>query len=132
MIEPTVSPINEISQLIRIKERELHEIHDIRCSQLEKLVVERDELLVKSSQRFEQLRDDFKYNLALLEARDNEIIRLEKQTDIDTVKISELERDLKASKIALSESTKRETEKEQQHAEDKALNKVTYVVDFRL
>eukprot|EP01041_Mallomonas_annulata_P011457 gene11457-23962_t len=70
--------INEISNIIRLKERELHEIHEIRCSQLENLVKERDSLLTESTNRFEQLKDDFRYNLALLEARDEEIVRLEK------------------------------------------------------
>ena len=30
--------MEEIGQLIRLKERELHEIHDIRCTNLEKLI----------------------------------------------------------------------------------------------
>ena len=69
--------IGDISSLIRLKERELHEIHDLRCQQLERLVDERDQLILGAQSRFEQLKEDFRYNLTLLEARDQEIARLE-------------------------------------------------------
>jgi len=71
------STLNEISQIILSKERELHQFHDLRCGQLEALVEERDQLLLESSRRFEKLKDDFEYNLALIQARDVEIERLE-------------------------------------------------------
>lgn len=71
------STLNEISQLILNKERELHQFHDLRCGQLEALVEERDQLLIESSRRFEKLKDDFEYNLSLIQARDSEMERLD-------------------------------------------------------
>ncbi|KAJ1430813.1 hypothetical protein B484DRAFT_430471, partial [Ochromonadaceae sp. CCMP2298] len=68
-----------ISHVIQQKERELHEYHDLRCSQLETLVGERDNLLLESSKRFDQLRGDFEYNLSLIGARDAELDRLESE-----------------------------------------------------
>lgn len=69
---------NDYSSLIRLKERELHEIHDLRVKQLEKVIEEKEGVLMNAQGRFEQLKEDFRYNLTLLEARDQEIDRLEK------------------------------------------------------
>lgn len=118
------SSLNDISQLIRIKEKELHEIHDQRCGQLEQLVSERDNLLIESSKRFEQLRDDFQYNLALLEARDHEIERLEGhiQTINSELGVSDAERRALKGRIDILEI--KETERFEKHEENKAANKV--------
>jgi hypothetical protein len=37
---------HDITQLIRVKEQELQEIHNLRCSQLEKMVEERDKVIL--------------------------------------------------------------------------------------
>jgi hypothetical protein len=118
------STLNDISQLIRTKEKELHEIHDQRCVQLEMLVMERDNLLVDSSKRFEQLKDDFQYNLTLIEARDNEIERLEKilkdiKSDLDS---SEAGRRILSGRIEAFEV--KEIEQNKRHEEGKVTNKV--------
>jgi len=86
MAQPTT--LNEISQIILSKERELHQFHDLRCGQLEALVEERDQLLLESSRRFEKLKDDFEYNLALIQARDVEIERLEHDLKIHQADLS--------------------------------------------
>ena len=121
------SSLNDISQLIRMKEKELHEIHDQRCTQLEQLVAERDSLLIESSKRFEQLRDDFQYNLALLEARDEEIERLEghiQRTNTE-LGVTDSERRTYKSRIDILEI--RETERSEKHEENKAANKVCII-----
>ena len=41
------------------------------------MIKDRDSLLIDISKRYELMRDDFQYNLKLLEARDKEILRLE-------------------------------------------------------
>ena len=118
------SSLNDISQLIRIKEKELHEIHDQRCGQLEQLVTERDSLLIESSKRFEQLRDDFQYNLALLEARDEEIERLEGHILKANTELSITDTDRRALKGRIDLLEIRETERFEKHEENKAANKV--------
>ena len=118
------SSLNDISQLIRIKEKELHEIHDQRCGQLEQLVTERDTLLIESSKRFEQLRDDFQYNLALLEARDEEIERLEGHILKTNTELSITDTDRRALKGRIDLLEIRETERFEKHEENKAANKV--------
>jgi cell division protein FtsL len=67
----------DLNQHIEAKERELREFQDLRIAQLECFVEERDQLLLESSKRFEKLKDDFEYNLTLIQARDLEIERLE-------------------------------------------------------
>ena len=118
------SSLNDISQLIRIKEKELHEIHDQRCGQLEQLVTERDSLLIESSKRFEQLRDDFQYNLALLEARDEEIERLEGHILKTNTELGITDADRRALKGRIDLLEIRETERFEKHEENKAANKV--------
>ena len=114
----------EISQLIRLKERELHEIHDLRCSQLEKLVAERDSLLLEAGRRFEQLRDDFQYNLALLEARDGEIRRLEGIVEGDNKRIGALESEKRSLTERIESFSLKDHEREAQIQEEKTSNKV--------
>jgi hypothetical protein len=41
--------MSNIAEVIRQKERELHDIHSMRCSQLEEMVTEREQLLIESS-----------------------------------------------------------------------------------
>lgn len=118
------SSLNDISQLIRIKEKELHEIHDQRCLQLELLISERDSLLIDYGKRFEQLRDDFQYNLALLEARDQEIRRLEGYTQkvANEIVISDNRCRVFQSRIEILET--KELERFDRHEENKLANKV--------
>lgn len=122
--------LNDISQLIRVKERELHEIHDIRCNQLEKMIVERDALLVEASKRFEQLKDDFKYNLTLLDARDIEIVKLEKMLSSETTKNTSLAEESDSVKSKLAFTAQQMTEREMQYAEEKAGNKVIVIIFY--
>jgi chromosome segregation ATPase len=109
--------------LIRIKEKELHEIHDQRCGQLEQLVGERDGLLIESSKRFEQLKDDFQYNLALLEARDQEIERLEEhiQKINNQLGVNESEKSALKGRVDILEI--KEKERFEKHEENKVANK---------
>ena len=106
---------SEMSQLIRLKERELHEVQDMRYNALEKLVEERDHVNAELSRRFDQLKEDFSYNLTLLEARDQEIERLEgnlkeKSTSLED---SEAERRTLVTRIEVLEL--RESEREEKH-----------------
>ena len=119
------SSLQDISQLIRLKERELHDIHDHRCNQLEQLISERDSLLIESSKRFEKLRDDFQYNLALLEARDQEIDRLESCIQKITGELNENEAERRSLQSRVDILEIKEREKIEKHEESKLANKVS-------
>jgi hypothetical protein len=72
----------DITQLIRLKERELHEINDLRCNKLEIIINQRDNNIKDLNNKFNKLKDDFIYNLTLLEARDKELLRIENEFNI--------------------------------------------------
>ena len=127
MAASTSLPSGDISQLIRLKERELHEIHDLRCSQLEKLVAERDATLSEFGRRYDQLRDDFQYNLALLEARDGEIRRLEGVADSNNKRITALEAEKRSAADRVELLLHKDQEREMQIQEEKSSNKVNGV-----
>ena len=116
--------VDDISNLIRLKEQELHEIHEIRTRKLEQVIEDRDRLLVECNSKFEKLKEDFQYNFSLLEARDREIKRLD---DIIRNLSSELSRRESDKKELVSqlESIRAEQIKANEHlSEEKANHKV--------
>jgi len=117
-------PMQDLSQLIRLKERELHEIHDLRCGQLERLVEERNQAAVESRRQFELLRDDFQYNLTLLEARDQEIRRLEAVLTDKSTTIEENEAHIRGLTGKIDRMEVMELERVEKLAQDKATNRV--------
>lgn len=114
---------DEIATLINMKEKELKEIQEMRCLQLEKHVMQKDSLLIESGKRFNKMKEDFKYNLKLLEARDNEILRLE---NIVNSKDNEIiryrtEYNTLLDKVAINET--REMEQVEKYKQERAANK---------
>ncbi|TMW65974.1 hypothetical protein Poli38472_003739 [Pythium oligandrum] len=67
-----VSPGN-IRSLILEKEKELHDINEYRIRTLETLLREKETAAHAYKQKFNKLQEDFKYNLKLLEGRDEEL-----------------------------------------------------------
>ena len=68
---------DDLSEIIRVKERELHDINQLRCERLEVALLEKDNTISDILKRFGSLKEDFEYNLTLLDARDKEITQLE-------------------------------------------------------
>jgi uncharacterized protein (DUF3084 family) len=118
--------LQSISEVIRAKERELQKIQELRFSQLEKTIDERDKVLAESNQRFEKLKDDFQYNLRLIEARDKEIKRLEGIIDKQAKLNEELERENKVLNNKVETLQQREKERVDKFEQDKVMNKVSY------
>ncbi|KAJ0410722.1 hypothetical protein ATCC90586_006825 [Pythium insidiosum] len=67
-----VSP-GDIRSLILEKEKELHDINEYRIRTLETLLREKESAAQAYKQKFVKLQEDFKYNLKLLEGRDEEL-----------------------------------------------------------
>jgi DNA repair ATPase RecN len=124
MVHPS---FGTMSQLILQKERELHEMHDIRCSKLETMVEERDSLLLESSRRFEQLKDDFTYNLTLIEARDKEIERICQLLKDRDEEMKEIQSDNKKLNKQVEALRASENERDLTIAKEKVVHKVSYV-----
>lgn len=117
------SSYNHINEMIRHKERELQQIQDIRNAQLENMLEERDRLLVESSRRFEQLKEDFTYNLQLIEARDQEMERLEHQLQSKDQDIQLLQDDIKSLTMKIEHMNKREIDKMQKAEQERGNHK---------
>lgn len=120
--------ITNITDVIRAKERELQKIQDIRFAQLEKTIEDRDQLLIESSKRFEQLKDDFQYNLRLLEARDREISRLEGIIEKQGREKEDLESQVKNLLARIESIQQKEKERIDKFEQEKALSKVFNIV----
>lgn len=56
------------------KEKELHDINEYRLQTLETLLSEKEREIADGKQRLTKLKDDFTYNLKLLEERDSELV----------------------------------------------------------
>ena len=84
------------------------------------MIEERDGLLQESTRRYDLLREDFQYNLSLLEARDKEIGRL----NLVTVKLEASEHEKENLTKRLEMMLVKECEKEDKAQHDKLMNKV--------
>ena len=77
MGSPTGAQAFNIRSLIAQKERELHDINDYRVSTLEEELRRREKSESKLRTKFAKLKEDFTYNLKLIEDRDAELDRYE-------------------------------------------------------
>jgi hypothetical protein len=66
-----------MKELVDAKERELREIHEYRIAALERVLGERETTIADLSAKLSKLREDFRYNLGLIEGRDAELDRYE-------------------------------------------------------
>lgn len=119
--------MQDISETIRQKERELHEIHDLRCAQLERMVEERDQLISEASKKFELMKDDFNYNLALIDARDKEIDKLENLVKTQQQKLQEIQDEKRVLVQQLEIEKKKELERVSKHDQEKINNRVSTI-----
>jgi hypothetical protein len=66
-----------LRELAEQKEREWRSIQEKRIEALESSLRQKTQELAEQKQKMSQLRDDFKYNLSLLEERDAELAKFE-------------------------------------------------------
>ncbi|CEG44098.1 uncharacterized protein PHALS_14364 [Plasmopara halstedii] len=97
-----VSPGN-IRTLILEKEKELHDINEYRIRTLEALLRDKEITTSAAKQKLSKLQEDFKYNLKLLEGRDEELALYD-------TNFANLKNVLRDREIELSESKVREAE----------------------
>lgn len=121
---PMMEDFGSITEVIRAKERELQKIQDLRFAQLEKTIEDRDQLLLDCSRQYQQLKDDFQYNLRLIEARDKEIGRLEGIIEKQGKEKEELEQQVRNLLTRIDSMQHKEKELIDKLDQDKAMNKV--------
>ncbi|GLE05521.1 hypothetical protein PINS_up014544 [Pythium insidiosum] len=111
-----VSP-GDIRSLILEKEKELHDINEYRIRTLETLLREKESAAQAYKHKFVKLQEDFKYNLKLLEGRDEELalydtnfaalksVVRDREADVSELKaqIADLQSDLKQEQKRVAE-----------------------------
>ena len=100
-----------LRELIMTKEKELHDINEYRIVQLEALVRERDTALGDAHTKLVKLKDDFGYNLRLIEERDAELATYD--TSFQAAKAS-----LRDKEVQLSEARMQLAEREGAYKEE--------------
>ena len=113
--------MSDISDAIRLKEQELSKMHEIRILRLENMIKQRDEELITYKKKLEHLKDDFQFNLNIVEERDKEVLRLD---TLLTKYASELELKEKQTK-SLTLQLSRYTTLEKQNKEKDKLEKAS-------
>ena len=113
--------MSDISDAIRLKEQELSKMHEIRILRLENMIKQRDEELISKTKKLEHLKDDFQFNLNIVEERDKEVLRLD---TLLTKYASELELKEKQTKN-LTLQLSRYTTLEKQNKEKDKLEKAS-------
>lgn len=93
-----------LKALIEQKERELGELAEYRINQLEENAARREEELRVANARLEKLKEDFKYNVTLIEERDAELESLEATCEGLRETLEEKERALSSASIEAAES----------------------------
>lgn len=66
-----------LAQLAQEKEQEWRALQQLRTQSLEASLTEKEKLLAEENEKFNQLKEDFKYNLKLLNDRDAELVVFE-------------------------------------------------------
>lgn len=115
------------------KEREWKELQTRRVQQLESSLKDAQEQLSSFRQRFKQLRDDFQYNLAVLEDRDRELERYDavaaKAQTVERARQEELSQ-LRIQTAKLAEQSARETREREQQLRHSQLNATQHRVQL--
>ena len=91
------------------------------------MIEERDGLLQESTRRFNLLREDFQYNLSLLEARDKEIARLNQVE----VKLEACEQEKNNQAKRIETLMMKECEAAEKSQKEKIANKVCKIFHFK-
>lgn len=97
--------------VIRQKEKELRDVNELRYANLSQLLSEKEKLFIDSNKRLEHLKEDFQYNLTLLDARDDEISRLESlhQRALKELSVRESEIKILLSRVEIAERKESES-----------------------
>jgi hypothetical protein len=108
---PALDPLADVTttsdgpfrSLIAQKERELHDINEHRLKSLEEAIRVREETEKMLRGKFKKLKDDFVFNLRLIEERDRELDKYETTCDKLKTYVREREKDVANMKIEMNE-----------------------------
>ena len=93
-------PHSNLRGLIAAKEKELHDINEYRIQTLESLLQEKERDINDGKHRLAKLKEDFQYNLRLLEERDAELERYD--SSFNHLKALVRDRDIEISELKIA------------------------------
>ncbi|OQR85827.1 hypothetical protein THRCLA_10630 [Thraustotheca clavata] len=94
---------DNIRSLILEKEKELHDINEYRIRTLESMLRDKEQSMNMYKQKFYKLQEDFKYNLKLLEGRDEELALYDSNFSTIKIVLRDRETEMSELKIQLAE-----------------------------
>lgn len=113
-----------MSQLIKLREYELLEMQEFRNKELETIIVNKNKQLMEYLNVVEILKNDFQFNLKLLEARDNEILKYENELKLKVNEVELIEKDKSLLIQRIEELTNKEIKRIHSIEQDKLFSKV--------
>lgn len=120
------SNVIDIDNIIKVKEKELQQIQQIRNGQLEQLLKEREQTISMITQKYDLLKDDFQYNLQLIEARDKEINRLETMIHQLHDEQQQFEQQIDELKALVDNLHEQERTQKTKYDQERLMHKVNY------
>ncbi|XP_078691345.1 coiled-coil domain-containing protein 57-like isoform X2 [Branchiostoma floridae x Branchiostoma belcheri] len=124
MAQRSEPPEGSLRELAEQKEREWREIQELRVETLDAAYKQKDKELNEEKAKFQKLKEDFKYNLRLLEERDKELERydavfaeLKAVENAKNAEMSELkiQQDELRTAVSREEAARAELQKHYQH-----------------
>ncbi|KDO21251.1 hypothetical protein SPRG_13550 [Saprolegnia parasitica CBS 223.65] len=111
---------DNIRTLILEKEKELHDINEYRIRTLETMLKEKEAAMGSYKQKFHKLQEDFKYNLKLLEGRDEELAMYDSNFATMKIVLRDRENEIGELQIQLADVASDMKAEKQKHAEQDA------------
>ena len=116
---------------VRLKQRELQELQESRVLRLNEAIASTQVQLSELSNKYQILREDYSYNLDLLEAKDIEIIRLDESLRVSNEERISLIANIKTLNIKVESLENKEVQHNIKSQQDKANIKVFVKYNFR-
>lgn len=116
--------LSSMAETYREKERELQKLKEITILDLEQKNDRLHQLIIAGERKFEQLKDDFEFNLKLIHARDQEIKRLEGVIEKQAKALEQFENECRQYVATIDGLHIKENERIEKIEADRAMNKV--------
>jgi len=92
-----------LDELINTKEEEIKKILNSKIIQLNKILVEKENLIISLQEKFDKLKSDYEFNYNLIEERDNDLKIYEEKIDTFLYFITNKDEEIEKLKISYDE-----------------------------
>jgi chromosome segregation ATPase len=115
---------------LRAKHRELQELQENRTLKLHDAIHQLEAKLTESNHKMIILKEDYAYNLELLEAKDHEIQRLDDEIKQHGSEKDRMEQQVRSLCMKIETLEASEAERESKRTSDKVQNKVAIFIQL--